>query len=114
MSNSAVFLDKQALNEDILETNEVSRETSISEDKFFLAKALPHYTDEKNIKLFEKHGVYTKLELESRKEILLEKYCQTINIEALTMLEMVKKDIIPAICNHCKSCLHKEYQSSSQ
>jgi len=63
------------------------------------AEALPHYTDEKNIKLFEKHGVYTKLELESRKEILLEKYCQTINIEALTMLEMVKKDIIPAICN---------------
>ena len=65
-------------------------------------EALPHYTDEKNIKLFEKHGVYTKLELESRKEILLEKYCQTINIEALTMLEMVKKDIIPAICNYSK------------
>ncbi|MFQ7119012.1 MAG: hypothetical protein ACLRPW_02555 [Intestinibacter sp.] len=39
MSNSAVFLDKQALNDDILEINEVSRETSISEDKFFLAKA---------------------------------------------------------------------------
>ena len=66
------------------------------------AEALPHYTDEKNIKLFVKHGVYTKLELESRKEILLEKYCQTINIEALTMLEMVKKDIIPAICNYSK------------
>ena len=66
------------------------------------AEALPHYTDEKNIKLFEKHGVYTKLELESRKEILLEKYCQTINIEALTLLEMVKKDIIPAICNYSK------------
>ena len=66
------------------------------------AEALPHYTDEKNIKLFEKHGVYTKLELESRKEILLDKYCQTINIEALTMLEMVKKDIIPAICNYSK------------
>ena len=66
------------------------------------AEALPHYTDEKNIELFEKHGVYTKLELESRKEILLEKYCQTINIEALTMLEMVKKDIIPAICNYSK------------
>ena len=66
------------------------------------SEALPHYTDEKNIKLFEKHGVYTKLELESRKEILLEKYCQTINIEALTMLEMVKKDIIPAICNYSK------------
>lgn len=66
------------------------------------AEALPHYTDEKNIKLFEKHGVYTKLELESRKEILLEKYSQTINIEALTMLEMIKKDIIPAVCNYSK------------
>lgn len=66
------------------------------------AEALPHYTDEKNIKLFEKHGVYTKLELESRKEILLEKYSQTINIEALTMLEMIKKNIIPAVCNYSK------------
>ena len=66
------------------------------------SSAEPHYTDEKNIKLFEKHGVYTKLELESRKEILLEKYSQTINIEALTMLEMIKKDIIPAVCNYSK------------
>ena len=66
------------------------------------ADALPHYTDEKNIKLFEKHGVYTRLELESRKEILLEKYAQTINIEAQTMLEMIKKDIIPAVCNYSK------------
>lgn len=66
------------------------------------ADALPHYTDEKNVKLFEKHGVYTRLELESRKEILLEKYAQTINIEAQTMLEMIKKDIIPAICNYSK------------
>ena len=66
------------------------------------ADALPHYTDEKNVKLFEKHGVYTRLELESRKEILLEKYAQTINIEAQTMLEMIKKDIIPAVCNYSK------------
>lgn len=80
------------------------------------ADALPHYTDEKNIKLFEKHGVYTRLELESRKEILLEKYSQTINIEALTMLEMVKKDIIPAVCNYSKdlteSALAKKNLSS--
>lgn len=66
------------------------------------ADALPHYTDEKNVKLFEKHGVYTRLELESRKEILLEKYAQTINIEAQTMLEMIKKDIIPAVCKYSK------------
>ena len=81
------------------------------------ADALPHYTDEKNVKLFEKHGVYTKLELESRKEILLEKYAQTINIEAQTMLEMIKKDIIPAICNYSKdlteSALAKKNLSSN-
>ena len=66
------------------------------------ADALPHYTDEKNVKLFEKHGVYTRLELESRKEILLEKYAQTINIEAQTMIEMIKKDIIPDVCKYSK------------
>ncbi len=57
--------------------------------------ALPHYTDEKNVKMFEKFGVYTKTELESRTEILLENYLKTLNIEALTMIDMAKKDILP-------------------
>ena len=64
--------------------------------------ALPHYTDDKNIKLFEKHNVYTKEELQSRRDILLEEYSKTINIEALTMLDMVKKDIIPAVSEYTK------------
>ena len=59
-------------------------------------EALPHYTDEKNLKLFANHGVYTATEMHSRQEILLEEYTKTINIEARTMLDMLKKDIVPA------------------
>ncbi len=56
--------------------------------------ALPTFIADKNIKLFEKHGVFSKTEVESRYEILLEGYCKTIHIEALTMIDMVRKDII--------------------
>ncbi|MCM1523572.1 MAG: glutamine synthetase III [Ruminococcus sp.] len=58
--------------------------------------AVPHYTDEKNVKMFEMFKVYTKTELESRTEICLENYAKVINIEALTMLDMAKKQILPA------------------
>ena len=64
--------------------------------------ALPHYTDDKNLKLFTKHKIYTEIEIASRKEILLEEYSKTINIEALTMLDMLKKDIIPACITYNK------------
>lgn len=57
--------------------------------------ALPHYTDKKNLKLFTKHKIYTEVEIASRKEILLEEYSKTINIEALTMIDILKKNIIP-------------------
>ncbi len=56
---------------------------------------LPCFIKENNIKLFEKHGVFSETEIHSRYEILLEGYCKTINIEALTMVEMVQKEIIP-------------------
>ncbi len=59
--------------------------------------ALKHMTDEKNVKLFEEHKVFTRAELEARQEIYFENYCKTLNIEALTMLDMVKKQILPAI-----------------
>ena len=59
-------------------------------------EALPHILDEKNIKVFEKFGVYSKVELTSRYEIHNENYSKIINIEAETMLEMAKKDILPA------------------
>lgn len=65
--------------------------------------ALPHYVDDKNIKLFERHNVYSEEELQSRCDILLEEYSKTLNIEALTMLEMAKKSIIPAVCSYSNS-----------
>ncbi len=62
--------------------------------------ALPHYTDQKNIDLFARHGVFTANEIHSRQEILLENYSKVIHIEALTMLDMVSKDILPAIMSY--------------
>ena len=62
-------------------------------------EALPHWLDEKNVELFTYHKVFTREEMESRYEIILDNYCKVINIEALTMLEMVKKDILPAASN---------------
>ena len=58
--------------------------------------ALVHYTDEKNVALFKKHGIYTREELKSREEVLIDEYQKQIHIEALTMIEMLKKSIIPA------------------
>ena len=65
--------------------------------------AIPCLIAEKNVQLFEKHKVYTSVELHSRYEIMLENYCKTLNIEALTMLEMAKKDVIPAISSYSKA-----------
>lgn len=59
--------------------------------------ALAHYLKPKNIELFTRHHVYTQTELEARHEIMLENYCKTVNIEAQTMLDMVRKDILPAM-----------------
>lgn len=64
--------------------------------------ALVYYTLDKNIKLFEKHGIYTKEEIQSRYEILLDEYSKTINIEAFTLCDMIKKDVIPAVCKYIK------------
>jgi len=60
-------------------------------------ECLPYLLHEKNIKVFEKQKVLSKVELESRYEILMSGYCKVINIEALTMIEMVKKEMLPAI-----------------
>ena len=62
--------------------------------------ALPHYTDEKNVKLFAKHKIYTEVEMQSRQDIILETYAKTINIEALTASDMVKRDILPAVSSY--------------
>ena len=55
------------------------------------------------IHLFEKFGIFTEAELRSRAEILYETYAKTINIEALTMIDMANKQIIPAVIGFCKS-----------
>ena len=66
------------------------------------ADALPYFIHEKNVELFVKHKVFTAGEMHARYEIMLEGYCKTLNIEALTMLEMVKKDILPAVSDYCR------------
>ena len=58
--------------------------------------AIGEFINEKNIEVFGKHGVYSRAELNSRYEIKLEKYAKVIHIEALTMLDMASKDILPA------------------
>ena len=62
--------------------------------------ALAHYTDSKNVKLLARHGICTATEVASRKEILLEEYCKTLHIEALTMLEMIAREILPACISY--------------
>ena len=63
-------------------------------------EALPRLTDEKNVKLFEKHKVFTEQELISRREILLGEYAKIINIEGQTLVEMVRREILPAVIRY--------------
>ena len=65
-------------------------------------EALPYFTHEKNIKLFTSHKVFTEVEIRSRLEILQENYCKLIHIEACTMLDMAKKDILPCVSKYAK------------
>ncbi|MBQ8334051.1 MAG: glutamine synthetase III, partial [Clostridia bacterium] len=64
--------------------------------------ALPYYLAAKNIRLYTMHNVYTETEMRSRYEIMLENYSKTINIEAATMVDMVRKGILPAITSYSK------------
>ncbi len=68
-----------------------------------MVEAVDTLTTEKAVKLYEKFGIFTKAELESRKEILYETYAKTINIEALTMIEMASKQLIPAGIKYSRS-----------
>jgi len=77
------------------------------------ADALPYYISDENVKLFEKYGVFSKTEIYSRYEIQLENYCKQIHIEALTMVDMIKKDILPAACSYMKD-LSKEAINKKQ
>ena len=61
-----------------------------------MVDAVPALVKPEAVEIFEKHGVYTKAEMESRAEVMYETYSKTINIEALTMIDMAKKQIVPA------------------
>ncbi len=70
---------------------------------------LKYMIAEKNVQIYETHGVLTKAELESRYEVSLENYCKTLNIEACTMLEMTRRDILPAVSSYAHelvSCIN--------
>lgn len=61
--------------------------------------AMVHYLDKKNIELFKQTGIYSEVEMKSHYDVKLEKYCQVLNIEVGTMIEMVNKDIEPSALN---------------
>ncbi|MBP3543324.1 MAG: glutamine synthetase type III, partial [Lachnospiraceae bacterium] len=65
-----------------------------------MVEATGALTTKKSVELFEKFGIFTRAELESREEILYETYAKTINIEALTMIDMATKQIIPAVVKY--------------
>ncbi len=64
---------------------------------------LPYFLHDKNLRLFTGHGVFTEKEMRSRYEILMESYCKVIHIEALTMLDMARKSILPAGAAYAKA-----------
>ncbi len=68
-----------------------------------MVEAAATLTTDKAVKLFEKFGIFTKVELESREEVTYETYSKSINIEALTMIDMAKKQILPAVIKYTKS-----------
>lgn len=67
-----------------------------------LPDAMEHYIDKKNVDLFAGNGIVTEAEMRARYEIELEQYSKLLNIEALTMLQMAKKDIAPAVMTFSK------------
>ena len=64
------------------------------------ADALAHFTEDKNLTLFARHGIFTEAEIRARQVILYEEYAKTLNIEALTLMDMIHKEIIPAVSRY--------------
>ena len=63
------------------------------------ADAMPHICDKKNIEMLTSHGIFTEAEIYSRCDIMLENYIKTVRIEAVTMTDMARKEIIPAVAD---------------
>jgi glutamine synthetase len=66
-------------------------------------ESLKEFIDPEVIGLFERHNIFTEEEIHARQEILFEEYAKTLNIEALTMVEMAKKEILPAVIEYTTS-----------
>jgi glutamine synthetase len=64
------------------------------------ALALPYLRSEQNISLFERHGIFTASEVISRCDIMLENFAKTVHIEALTMIDMVNREFLPAVTSY--------------
>jgi len=78
------------------------------------AEALPAYIAPKNVDLFVKHGIYTKEEVQARYEIHVENYTSVISIEAHTMIDMIKHDILPAVSGYATDlCERADSKESS-
>lgn len=65
-------------------------------------ESIPYFSSEKSVTLFEKFNVLSRKEIYSRTEIVLEEYCKEINIEALTLIDIAKKDLIPSVTAYIK------------
>ena len=82
------------------------------------ADALPMYTAPKNVDLFVKHGIYTKEEIEARAEIHIENYSTVLTIEAKTMVDMIRHQILPAVSKYaddlCQRAYHKDAMGVSR
>ncbi|MBR6003424.1 MAG: glutamine synthetase type III, partial [Lachnospiraceae bacterium] len=80
-------------------------------------EAIPVLLAKKNVELFKRHGIYSETELKARYEVMLENYCKTLHIEALTMQDMVHKQFLPALMNYTDdivvSALNKKEFSDS-
>jgi glutamine synthetase len=79
-------------------------------------EALPAFITPKSVEMFTRHNVFSEHEIHSRYDILLENYSKTINIEALTIIDMVNKQVIPAVLDYQRELaeliLHKKSVSS--
>lgn len=67
------------------------------------AAALPYLRSEQNVALFERHGIFTASEVNSRCDIMLESFAKTVHIEALTLIDMINKEILPSVASYMNS-----------
>ena len=77
------------------------------------ADALPMYTAPKNVRLFVKHGIYTREEIEARAEIHIENYTAVLSIEAKTMADMIRHQILPAVSGYADQLCQRAYHKNA-